>query len=334
MFKCVSLVGSPVRAMSKMHFRAFLVLLVFILLAAPSLSNPGGPPGLQNGELTTEVGCSCHGGGLPSTEVLVQISGVPESYAPSSSYEFVISGDAADSSAAGFILTDYAKGEFTWSEDFAIDFVPEVNGTISHNNPSSEKSWTVNWTAPETDVGVIHFSLIVNAVNGEAADPGDKWNILSFTISAPGAVEPQEEEALATRTLSVGHYDTLFVQEVDPEEIEREHQKELADKYFENGNLYYWPTLGILILGAVVQREFYERRFGGGPPHLAKELAIPQAMKRGVLFLVLLYFSVYGFENWGQVEGILVGCLAAWAAYGLYRTWIQAVTPAKVSDLL
>ena len=74
MFKCVSLVGSPVRAMSKIHFRAFLVLLVFILLAAPSLSNPGGPPGLQNGELTTEVGCSCHGGGLPSTEVLVQIS--------------------------------------------------------------------------------------------------------------------------------------------------------------------------------------------------------------------------------------------------------------------
>ena len=43
---------------------------------------------------------------------------------------------------------------------------------------------------------------------------------------------------------------------------------------------------------------------------------------------------MYGYENWGQVEGILVGCLAAWAGYGLYRTWIQAVTPPKVLDLL
>jgi len=308
--------------------------MVFVLLAVPSLSNPTGPPGLQNGELTTEVGCTCHGGGMPSTDVLVQISGVPESYATDGEYTFVISGDAIDSSAAGFILTDYAMGNFTWEEGLDIHYVPKVEGTISHNNPNSEKTWTVNWTAPETNVGLIHFSLIVNAVNGAAADPGDKWNILSFSMSAPGEAVSQEGDGLATRTLSVGHYDTLFVEVDDPEAIEREHQKELSEKYFDNGNLYYWPTLGILILGAVVQREFYERRFGGGPTHLAKELAIPQAIKRGGLFLVLLYFTVYGYQNWGQVEGILVGCLAAWAAYGLYRTWIQAITPTKVSDLL
>jgi len=334
MFKSVSLVGSSVRAMSKIQFRAVSVLIVFVLLAVPALSVSTGPPGNQDGELTAEVGCTCHGDGLPSTEVLVQISGVPESYSLNEEYAFVISGDAAGTTAAGFILTDYAKGEFTWSEELGIHSVPQVNGTISHDIPNEEKTWAVNWTAPDTDVGVIHFSLIVNAVNGEAADAGDKWNILSFSISAPGEAVSQEDEALATRTLSVGDYDTLFVQEEDPEALEREHQEELAHKYFDNGNLFYWPTLGILILGAVVQREFYERRFGGGPPHLAKELAIPQALKRGALFLVLLYFTVYGYENWGHVEGILVGCLAAWAAYGLYRTWIQAVTPAKVLDLL
>ena len=334
MFKSVSLVGSPVRAMSRMYFRAFLVLLVLILLAVPTLSNPTGPPATQNGELTAEVGCSCHGDGFPSTEVLVQISGVPESYSLGTDYTFVISGDAIDSTAAGFIITDYGKGTFSWDSGLAIHFVPDVEGTISHDQPSDEKSWVVNWTAPETDEGLLHFSLIVNAVNGAAADPGDKWNILSFSISAPGDAVSQEEEALTTRTISVGDYDTLFSQEEDPEAIEREHQMELAEKYFENGNLYYWPTLGILILGAVVQREFYERRFGGGPPHLAKELAIPQAIKRGFLFLILLYFSVHGYQNWGHVEGILIGCLAAWAAYGLYRTWVQAVAPAKVPDLL
>ena len=90
----------------------------------------------------------------------------------------------------------------------------------------------------------------------------------------------------------------------------------------------------VLILGAIVQREFYEKRFGGGPPHLAKELAIPQAIKRGSLFLILLFAAVYGYQNWGRTEGILIGCLALWAAYGLYRTWIQAIATPKVKDLV
>ena len=247
----------------------------------------------------------------------------------------MISGDAADSVGAGFIFTDYGNGNFTWTEDFDIDFVSDVEGTIGHSLVSSEKTWTVTWTPPETNIGDLHFSLVVNAVDGQnGANEGDKWNILSFTISSPDQAVSQEGEALDTRTLSVGDYDTLFVQVEDPEAIEREHQMELAQKYFDNGNLYYWPTLGILIVGAIVQREFYERRFGGGPPHLDRELAIPQAIRRGLLFLVLLYFSVYGYQNWGQVEGILVGCLAAWAAYGLYRTWVQAIAPAKVPDML
>ena len=322
------------RPLSRIYFRASLLLVVFVLLVGPSMSNPTGPPGLQNDQLTADIGCTCHGDGLPSTEVLVQISGVPESYALDGEYTFLISGDAMDSTAAGFILTDYGVGNFTWSDDLNIHFVPDVVGTISHDTPNSDKTWAVNWSAPETDTGIIHFSLVVNAVNGASADPGDKWNILSFSISSPSDVVAQEGEDLATRTLSVGDYDVLFVEVEDPEAIEREHQLELAQKYFDNGNLYYWPTLGILILGAVVQREYYERKFGGGPPHLAKELAIPQAIKRGILLLVLLYFTRHGYLNWGPVEGILVGCLAACAAYGLYRTWIQAVTPPKVKDLL
>jgi len=298
------------------------------------MSNPTGAPGLQGELLTAEIGCTCHGDGFPSTEVLVSISGVPESYELGGEYSFVISGDATDSSAAGFIFTDYAIGNFTWSEGMGVDFAEGVEGTITHKTPNSEKSWTVNWTAPESDVGNVHFSLILNAVNGASADPGDKWNILSFSISSPGEAVAQEGENLATRTLSVGDYDVLFVEEEDPEALEREHQMELAQKYFDNGNLYYWPTLGILIIGALVQREFYERKFGEGPPHLAKELAIPQAATRGLLLLVLVYLTRHAYLNWGQVEGILVGCLAAWAAYGVYRTCIQALTPPKVRDLL
>tara|TARA_Y100001980_G_C14556440_1_gene347933 strand:+ start:3297 stop:4211 length:915 start_codon:yes stop_codon:yes gene_type:complete len=304
-------------------------------VAVPALSMPNGPPGLQGDQLSTEIGCTCHGAGLPSNEVLVQISGVPESYSLATDYNFIISGDALDSYGAGFIFTDSGKGNFSWSDDVKVDYVPDVEGTIGHSLVNTDKSWSVTWTSPDSDLGDLHFSLVVNVVDGQnGANEGDKWNILSFTISSPDEAVSQEGEGLESRTISVGDYDTLFVQVEDPEAVEREHQRELAESYFNNGNMYYWPTLGILILGAIVQREFYEKRFGGGPPHLAKELAIPQAIKRGSLFLILLFAAVYGYQNWGRTEGILIGCLALWAAYGLYRTWIQAIATPKVKDLV
>ncbi len=335
MFNSVYTFEGKVRGMSRVHHRIILIFITLVLVAVPALSMPNGPPGLQGDQLSSEIGCTCHGAGFPSNDVLVQISGVPESYSLNTDYNFIISGNALDSYGAGFIFTDYGKGNFTWSEEVKIDYVSDVVGTIGHSLVNTEKTWSVNWTSPETNIGDLHFSLVVNVVDGQnGANEGDKWNILSFTISSPDQAVSQEGAALESRTISVGDYDTLFVQEEDPEALEREHQRELAEKYFDNGNMYYWPTLGILILGAVVQREFYERRFGGGPPHLAKELAIPQAIKRGFLFLVLLFASVYSYQNMGPTEGIVVGCLSAWAAYGLYRTWVQAVTPPKVMDLL
>ena len=45
--------------------------------------------------------------------------------------------------------------------------------------------------------------------------------------------------------------------------------------------------LSILIVAAVIQGEFYERRFGGGPPHLDMSLAMPQGIRRGAITLGL-----------------------------------------------
>ena len=77
-----------------------------------------------------------------------------------------------------------------------------------------------------------------------------------------------DEENLALRTISVGDFESLFVAEEDPEALEAKRQAEIADDFFTNGNLFYWTTLSIILVGAVVQGEFYERRFGGGPSTL------------------------------------------------------------------
>ena len=100
MFKSVYTLEGNVRGMSGLHHRIILVFFTLVLVAVPALSMPNGPPGMQGDQLTSEIGCTCHGvnaAGTPSDQVLVQISGVPESYSLDTDYTFIISGDAADS---------------------------------------------------------------------------------------------------------------------------------------------------------------------------------------------------------------------------------------------
>ena len=83
------------------------------------------------------------------------------------------------------------------------------------------------------------------------------------------------------------------------------------------------------------QREFYEKKFGGGPPHLDRSLAFPQGIFRGVTALALLYTTIYLYQqDWGGAWVGVVAMLFLWASYGLYRTIVQAMTPPEVADLL
>ena len=65
--------------------------MIVLLLSAPALANPGGPEWKNGGDVITNTGCTCHGDGAPSTEVVVSISGVPRSYDTRSVYIFNIS---------------------------------------------------------------------------------------------------------------------------------------------------------------------------------------------------------------------------------------------------
>ena len=94
-------------------------------------------------------------------------------------------------------------------------------------------------------------------------------------------------------------------------------------------------TLSILIVAAVIQGEFYERRFGGGPKHLDMSLALPQGIIRGTLTAGLLIGFAWSWDShqsWGVL--LLLGMLTAWSAYGVYRTILQATTPPADIDLV
>tara|TARA_B100001173_G_scaffold309929_1_gene323331 strand:- start:586 stop:1551 length:966 start_codon:yes stop_codon:yes gene_type:complete len=321
-----------------MRSRTLLILLLAVCLIAPVIANPNGPPWENSqGDLTVEGGCTCHGvggpvNGQPSTEVVVSISGIPRSYDLGVSYDFTINLQHASYDEGGFMLWSYGVGTLTAGE--GQQQVPEEPTAVSHSEVGN--GWIVSWTAPDEDVGEVSFTLVGNAVDGQnGANEGDKWNILSFFISAPDSTTNDDEEGLALRTISVGDFESLFVADIDPAVVEAERQEGIADDFFTNGNIFYWSTLAIILVGAVVQGEFYERRFGGGPKHLDMRLALPQGIRRGILGLGLLLAFGWAVDNsqpWGY--SFLLGICTLWAMFGVYRTIVQARAEPNPEDLV
>jgi len=312
--------------------RLLIVSLLALLFVAPALGVSTGPPWENGGKLVIETGCTCHGGGSPNNNVVVSISGVPRSYDVGQSYDFTISLHDAVNSIGGFMLWDYNSGTLTPGD--GSHAVSEEPGAVSQSTPGND--WIVTWTAPAEDIGPISFQLVGNAVNGDGSfDEGDHWNILSFSISAPDTATNDDADGLALRTLSVGDYESLFVAEKDPAALEAERQQHIADQYFDNGNLFYWTTLSILLVAAVFQGEFYEKKFSGGPPHLDMSLAIPQGIRRSIVSLILVAIFAWTISTGlAYLSSLVIGMLALWSIFGVYRTIAQARAEKKYTDLL
>ncbi len=309
-----------------------IITVLGLLLIAPVIANPNGPPWQNGSDMVIDTGCTCHGDGAPSTEVVVSISGVPRSYSIGESYDFTITLQHASNEDGGFLLWDYNSG--TLQPGAGSQTVPEESGALSQSEPGN--NWLVTWIAPDSDIGSVSFQLVGNAVNGNGQfDGGDLWNILSFSISSPDSTYTDDSENLELRTISVGDYDSLFIAEEDPAAIEAARQEGIAEDFFNNGNLFYWTTLSIIIIGAVVQGEFYERKFGGGPPHLDMSLAVPQGVRRGILSIIttlLFAWSLDSSQAWGII--LLTGMLMLWSIFGVYRTIVQAKAPKEYLDLV
>lgn len=330
--------------------RSLLVISLILLLTAQVLASSGGPPDLNmSGESTVLNGCNCHGSAAPSapsgpsTDVVVSISGVPSAYQVDTAYNLTIKVEHSSNTAGGFLLSSNSVGTFSWED--GVDVRPaegnedpesssSTSGNISHSETADPAEWTITWTAPSSDIGDVTFYLAGNSVDGHGSnDDSDAWNLLSFTINSPSSTSAQAD--LATRVISVGDYQSLFVSEPDPAALEQEKQLQLAESVFTTGNTLFFSSLCVLLVAAVFQREILERTTGEGPQHLAKDLAYPEGLKRGlisgVMFLVGLNWLATGAPAYLYAPAIFCGF---WAAYGVYRTVRSARAEPVVKDIL
>ena len=344
--------------------RLFAVLLTISILSIPAVGMSSGP-GYENadGDPTVKYGCNCHNNGAASTRAVVMVTGVPVMYELGASYDMTIK--VADSltlsggdgnTQGGFLMTSDGIGIFSWSDDEEIRTAEDAPLDISHSDTDSDGIWEITWTAPTEDLGPVHFWVAGNSVNGDGA-PGDEdwWNILTFTINAPGTIESSDSGAtLETRTVSVGDYETLFIVEESEAQREAERQEALSHRVFTQGNLFFWTSLTALLIGALVQREILERRYDDGPEFLAMELAYPQAIRRGLMGIGSFWLAI----RWASSEtpiyfpppavvkegtkvtdltDFLIGSAflaSALFAYGVYRTILAARKDPDVKDRL
>ncbi|MFZ4463034.1 MAG: choice-of-anchor V domain-containing protein [Bacteroidales bacterium] len=159
---------------------SLLILPVVILLYANSGGSPGGKsgsPGDSNASCT-----QCHSGTASSVNNWITTNIPAEGYTPGESYVITATGTHNGVVKFGFELTAETSagakiGTFTLSEPTRTKLV-NVNKAVTHtqagNVPTGNtNTWTMNWTAPSTNVGQIRFYAAFNAANGNGNNSGD-----------------------------------------------------------------------------------------------------------------------------------------------------------------
>jgi cytochrome c oxidase subunit 1 len=191
--------------MNKKSARTLLVLsaLVMALVISPAaVSYPNGIQGVK------DSGCNCHGA-VTSSEVAPSITGLPDQYNYSETYEITVSfvggpSDPSNINQGGFNLW-VSDGELSPSDATVQSYsVNEVSHTEAGND---QTSWTMTWTSPSSDRNV-EFVLHTNSVNGNAdgangGSSGDMWNRLTAKVSPPVLVLEEADPYVVLTTLII-----------------------------------------------------------------------------------------------------------------------------------
>ena len=88
-----------------------IITVLALLLVAPVIANPNGPPWQNGSDLVIDTGCTCHGDGAPSTEVVISISGYKD-----------ISGTQMSINKVSNSISQYLKHVFDIGDTFPILF--------------------------------------------------------------------------------------------------------------------------------------------------------------------------------------------------------------------
>ena len=179
----------------------FIIAIVFAVTAFPTANSV--PTGIADPNMVAN-GCTCHTDGIMASDVVINLTELPENYNVSQVYTFTLKISGGPEPLEGgnqggfFIAASYGTLE---SVDNTTQ-VPEGQTHLTHNAyGNGQREWSFNWTAPESDPKVAVFTVYGNSVNGNAGSSngagGDYWNKAEFKVAGVNAKIIAEEEEMS-----------------------------------------------------------------------------------------------------------------------------------------
>jgi hypothetical protein len=180
------------------------VAIAFLIVSSLSIPLANAIPGGINGPMV-ENGCICHGGGVVSGDVQIEIGGLPVEWELGEKYEILISvvSQVPESGSAfgGFNLV--ADGGTLVETDETVQI---RNGEATHTEIGNmQREWVVSWIAPDSPSRDVEFRVYANTVNGDGeAGTEDQWSTKSVSIEGPEGKPIYLTEPGKARSLLVG----------------------------------------------------------------------------------------------------------------------------------
>lgn len=135
--------------------------------------SPGGYSGSLSENRTCGSGGGCHGGGFTDISTIISTN-IPEAgYSAGETYTISLMHSTAGRTKYGFELSaengsGTKQGTFS-NNDSNSKILGNKNATHTSSgafHSSGTATWDITWTAPESNVGDITFSAVINATNG------------------------------------------------------------------------------------------------------------------------------------------------------------------------
>ena len=167
-----------------------VAILAMAMLILPSVTSL--PTGVDYG--LVQDGCNCHSSAA-SDSVTASIDGVTVSYNGSETYTLTVSftggpGTEGNENVGGFNLWTSAGTLTSLDSSTQLNSPQDATHAEEGNN---QRSWTLEWTAPDNNESNIEFILHTNSVNGDgSASSADMWNRAEATAFGFGS-EPLED---------------------------------------------------------------------------------------------------------------------------------------------
>lgn len=152
-----------------------MLVLLFMGATGSAFANSFGPPD-ERTEAPNEANCAtagCHAGNelnLPGGSLMLTI---PETYMPNEVYTIIVDLARAGQSRWGFEMTALDAGG---AKAGTFELVDDANTQLSTTNDkqyvkhttagTAQAKWTVQWTAPDDDIGPVTFYAAGNAADG------------------------------------------------------------------------------------------------------------------------------------------------------------------------